>query len=152
MNLVRTTSAFLDEVDRWRRPLVGLSAAATQILTVVEGAGEPLPPHTIAERLLVTSGTMTSLLDTLERRKLIRRIPHPDDRRKILVDITPEARRIVDMVMPLVHATSRDAFSVLSARDRRTLVTLLGRVQGRLAEMQTRTEAPAHKPRKTPRR
>ncbi len=47
----------------------------------------------IAERLLTTTGSMTSLLDTLEKRGLIRRLPHPDDRRKLLVDITPAAQR-----------------------------------------------------------
>src|SRR4030095_11640028 len=85
-----------------------------QILAIVEGAGEPLPPHVVAGRLLVTSGTMTSLLDTLERRGLGGRVPHPSDRRKLLIDITDEARVILDRLLPRVHGASRDAFAVLS--------------------------------------
>ena len=54
----------------------------------------------------MTSGSITSLLDTLERNGLVRREPHPDDRRKLLVDITDEARRLVDRMLPIVHATS----------------------------------------------
>ena len=64
-----------------------LSPSARQILAVVEGAGEPLEPSIIAERLLITTGSVTSLLDNLEKRGLIRRLPHPDDRRKLLVEI-----------------------------------------------------------------
>src|SRR5947209_9503710 len=66
-NLVRAATLMLDEINRRRRTVAHLSATASQILAVVEGAGEPVSPHVIAERLLVTSGTMTSLLDTLER-------------------------------------------------------------------------------------
>src|SRR5206468_9018460 len=71
--LIRTANRLLAEIDRRRWTVADLSASASQILAVVEGAGEPLPPHVIAERLLITSGTMTSLLDTLERRGLVRR-------------------------------------------------------------------------------
>jgi len=47
-----------------------LSPSARQVLAVVEGAGEPLEPSVIAERVLITTGSMTSLLDNLEKRGL----------------------------------------------------------------------------------
>ena len=128
-NLVRTANRLLAEIDQRRRKVADLSASAFQILAVVEGAGQPLPPHVIADRLLVTSGTMTSLLDTLERRGLIRRVAHPSDRRKLLIDITDDARAILDRMLPRVHGASRDAFAVLSDAECATLVELLQRVQ-----------------------
>jgi DNA-binding MarR family transcriptional regulator len=131
-NLVRTADRLLAEFSRRRRGIADLSANAFQILAVVEGAGAPLPPHVIAERLLVTSGTMTSLLDTLERRGLIRRVPHPDDRRKLLIAITEEARGIVDRMLPQVHGASRDALAALSDEECETLTRLLERVQEQL--------------------
>jgi DNA-binding MarR family transcriptional regulator len=131
-NLLRTANRLLAEIDRRRRTITDLSASAFEILAIVEGAGEPLPPHVIGDRLLVTSGTMTSVLDTLERRGLIRRVPHPGDRRKLLIDITDEARGIVDRMLPRVHGASRDAFAVLSDTECETLVGLLERVQARL--------------------
>src|SRR5947208_10013388 len=72
-NLVRTSDAFLAELHRRRREIADLSPSAFQALAVLEGAGEPLSGHVIAERLLVSSASMTSLLDTLERRGLIER-------------------------------------------------------------------------------
>lgn len=138
-NLIRAADRLLGEIDRRRRTVADLSAHATEILAIVEGAGEPLPPHVIAERLLVTSGTMTSLLDTLERRGLIRRVPHPGDRRKLLVAISEEASTILDRMLPQIHGASRDAFSVLSDEECETLVRLLERVQAQ-------TEALARSP------
>ena len=81
-----------------------LSASARQVLAVVEGAGQPLEPSVIAERVLITTGSMTSMLDTFEKRGLIQRMPHPDDRRKLLIDITPDAQAILDDLLPSLHA------------------------------------------------
>lgn len=131
-SVIRTANRLLAEIDRRRRTVVDLSASASQVLAIVEGAGEPLPPHVIADRLLVTSGTMTSLLDTLERRGLVRRVSHPSDRRKILIDITEEVGPILDRMLPAVHGASRDVFAVLSDAECETLVDLLERVQAQL--------------------
>jgi DNA-binding MarR family transcriptional regulator len=135
-HLVRTANRLLAEIDRRRRPVADLSASASEILAIVEGAGEPLPPHVIADRLLVTSATMTSLLDTLERRALIRRVPHPGDRRKLLIDITDEARDVLDRMLPRIHGVERDAFASLSNTECETLVGLLKRIQAQLDVLQ----------------
>ena len=105
-NLVRTADALLAEFERRRREIADLSASAFQALAILEGADEPLAGHVIAERLLVSSASMTSLLDTLERRGLIERHRHPDDRRKVLIHLTDEARAIVDQMLPAVHAAA----------------------------------------------
>lgn len=139
-NLLRTANRLLAEIDRRRRSIAPLSATAFEILAIVEGAGEPLSPHVIASRLLVTSGTMTSLLDTLERRALIQRVPHPGDRRKLLIEITDEARGIVDRMLPQVHGASRDAFATLSEPECETLVGLLERVQAQLLALEQGSE------------
>ncbi|HEX6507434.1 MAG TPA: MarR family transcriptional regulator [Chloroflexota bacterium] len=137
--LLRTANRLLAEIDRRRRSIADLSATGFEILAIVEGAGEPLTPHVIADRLLVTSGTMTSLLDTLERRGLIRRVPHPSDRRKLLIEITDEARTIVDRMLPRVHGASRDAFATLSDTECETLTELLERVQAQLRVLEQET-------------
>jgi DNA-binding MarR family transcriptional regulator len=93
---------------------------------------------------------MTSVLDTLERRGLIRRVPHPSDRRMLLIDITDEARRVLDRMLPRVHSASRDAFAALSDAECRTLVELLERVQAQL-ETLAREPVPEGEERRVPR-
>jgi DNA-binding MarR family transcriptional regulator len=131
-NLTRAGSLFLGELQRRRRPYTDISAAAFQVLAIIEGEGAPLPPSVVAERMLTTTGTMTSLLDTLVRRGLVRREPHPDDRRMLLVNITEAGRDVVDVVLSATHRITAAVFETLSEADRERLIRLLGRVQQRL--------------------
>jgi DNA-binding MarR family transcriptional regulator len=129
-NLWRLAGLLMELHNSHSRDQYRLSPGARQVLAVVEGAGEPLEPSVIAERLLVTTGTMTSLLDTLEKRDLIRRLPHPDDRRKLLVDITPAAQAILDDLLPSLHARERDVVSAaLSTTEQRQLLRLVAKLQ-----------------------
>lgn len=134
-NLVRTADAFLVELDRRRRQSADLSASAFQTLAILEGAGEPLPGHVIADRLLVSSASMTSILDTLERRGLVERGPHPTDRRKVLIHLTLDAQVIVDRMLPVVHLAAGEAFADLSETERESLITWLTKVRSRLEIM-----------------
>lgn len=47
-----------------------------------------LRPSEIAARILVTSGTLTPMLDRLESAGFVRREPNPDDRRSVIVVLT----------------------------------------------------------------
>jgi DNA-binding MarR family transcriptional regulator len=138
INLVRTTSLFLAELDRRLKNVADLSASAWQALAVIEGAREPLPPHVIADRLLLTSGSITSLLDTLERRGLVRRNAHPRDRRKLLVDITNTARDMVDHMLPIVHSTAQEMTKSVSESAREQLILALAQMRADLEAMSSR--------------
>ena len=139
LNLARTSSVSLAELDRRHKSAIGnLSLSGWQALAVIEGAGEPLPPKVIGERLLLTSGSITSLLDTLERRGFVRREPHPDDRRKLLVHITDEARKLVDLMLAQVHATSIDVMAGISEADRKHLIQTLAKLRANAEAMGAR--------------
>jgi DNA-binding MarR family transcriptional regulator len=141
-NLYQTGNLLMDLHDRHTRERYQISPSARQVLAVVEGAGEPLEPSVIAERVLITRGSMTSILDTLERRGLIRRVPHPDDRRRLLVEITPDAQAILDELLPTLHAREREVIgAALSVKEQRELLQLIAKVQHAALEAQS-TPAP----------
>ena len=129
-NLWRAAELLMGLHNRHTFDRYQLSPTARGVLAVVEGAGQPLEPTVIAERVVVTTGSMTSLLDNLEKRGLIRRLPHPDDRRKLLIDITPEAQAIVDELLPAMHTRERDVIAAaLTASEQRTLLRYLAKLQ-----------------------
>ena len=137
-NLWRAAELLMGLHNRHTLDQYQLSPSARGVLAVVEGAGQPLEPSVIAERLVVTTGSMTSLLDNLEKRGLVRRLPHPEDRRKLLIDITPEARAIVDELLPTLHARERDVIgAALTASEQRTLLRLLAKLQRVAADRQS---------------
>ena len=48
---------------------------------------------------------MTATLDLLEHRGWIRRAANPDDRRSVLIEITPDGRAIADQLLPGIRIT-----------------------------------------------
>jgi DNA-binding MarR family transcriptional regulator len=133
VNLIRAESLVARELNRrFRRH--GLTGPSFNALMVLDGAREPLSPNELGERLLVTRGTVTGLLDTLERRGLVRRVPHPDDRRMLLIQPTDAARALLEEVWREHFPAQTAMVSVLSEAEKETLVRLLGRLQGHLDE------------------
>ncbi len=129
-NLWRAADLLMDLHNRQTLDEYQLSPSARQVLAIVEGAGQPLEPSVIADRLLVTTASMTSLLDNLEKRGLIGRLPHPEDRRKLLIDITPAAQDIVDKLLPSMHAREREVMdTTLSSIEQRQLLKSIAKLQ-----------------------
>jgi DNA-binding MarR family transcriptional regulator len=150
-NLCQTGDMLIELHNRQSREEYRLSPSARQILAVVEGAGQPLEPSVIAERVLITTATMTSVLDTLERRGLVQRMPHPDDRRKLLIDITPDAQAILDELLPSLHARERDVVSgALSTREQHELLRLIAKVQHAARQAQSAPAPPSAGRQRTP--
>jgi DNA-binding MarR family transcriptional regulator len=129
-NVVRTGDLLIGMHNRQAREDFGLSATAKQALAVIEGAGHPLEPGVIAERVIITSGSMTSMLDTLEKGGLVRRMRHPEDRRKLLVEVTPAGVAILNELMPSLHQRERRIVTAALTRDeQRQLLRMLAKLQ-----------------------
>ena len=132
VGIVRAGEAFVALANR---ALSGyqLSPAARQALAVLDGAGEPLSPTEIARRLIVTTASVTSLLDTLERRGLVERRADPADRRRLLVAITPPAQAMVRQYVPEVVALQGAVMSGIGEEDRQQLIAVLTRIREAIA-------------------
>jgi MarR family 2-MHQ and catechol resistance regulon transcriptional repressor len=131
MNLMRTADELTERIAAILRPYA-LTPAAAQVLSIIHGAGEPLPQHVIGERMVASRGTVSWLVDGLERRGLVRRLPHPSSRRTVLVEITESAEQLLITFRPAIHALDRASVADLSDEEQDTLVELLGRIQAQL--------------------
>jgi DNA-binding MarR family transcriptional regulator len=74
---------------------------------------------------LVTSGTMTNRVDRLAAAGLVRREPDPQDRRGVLVTLTPAGQARVDAALDDLVKHEQALLNGLSAADRATLADLL---------------------------
>lgn len=66
----------------------GLSLTESKALEVITRDG-PVTPADLARLTGLTPASVTALLDRLERKKVARRLPHPTDGRRFLVEIDP---------------------------------------------------------------
>ena len=124
----------------WRRH--GLSHAGGNALAVIEGAGRPMTPGEISAAMHITSGSITSLLDTLEGRGMVQRTLHAGDRRKILVSITDDGRTLLDNALPAIQQLVRRLLGGLSAAERSQLLELLRRAHDAITSADL-TDVPA---------
>jgi DNA-binding MarR family transcriptional regulator len=76
----------------------GLLFIDYSVLRVLELIGPPhrMSPTELSEILVRSSGGVTQILDRLERAGLVARAPDPDDRRKVVVQLTPDGLRVAD--------------------------------------------------------
>jgi DNA-binding MarR family transcriptional regulator len=142
VNICHTGDRLLAEVNRRAKASFDLSASAVTVLAIVDGATEPITPGLIAERAIVSSASATSVLDTLEKRGLIVRRPHPDDGRKLVIDLTDAGRAIIDRVLPGIHMLETRVMSALTPADLAQLMRLLSKVQASAATVATEPPEP----------
>lgn len=131
INLIRAESLVAGQIERvFRR--YGLTGPGFNVLMIVEGAGGSLSPYEIGERRLVTRGTVTGLLDTLERQGLVRRVPHPEDRRRLLIELTDRGRAVRAEACEELFPTQAQMMSTLTRQEKATFTRLLGKLQDHL--------------------
>src|SRR5215216_6277379 len=75
----------------------GISMTHLHILWVLEHHGD-LPMSRLAELLDVSLSNATGLVDRMEERGLIERVPVPDDRRVVRVRVAPGGLRAMDEI------------------------------------------------------
>jgi DNA-binding MarR family transcriptional regulator len=97
----------------------------------------------------ITTGSMTSVLDTLERNGYIERLTDPDDRRRVLVDVTPAAQAVLDGLLPEVVQATTAALAGFSAKELDDFLDTVGRVRQAIAAVPNDLGPPP--PRRTPR-
>jgi DNA-binding MarR family transcriptional regulator len=94
-DLTRLLIEFYEKFSSWEQGVVretGLPLPQMHTLEIL-GTNGDLRMKDLAERMGVTTGSLTVLVDRLERAGFVARKPHESDRRSILVGLTHEGER-----------------------------------------------------------
>ena len=103
---------------------LGMCASDFGALEVLLHKG-PLAVNELGRKLLLTSGSITTAVDRLERRGLVTRRDDPADRRARVVHLTPAGRRLIRKAFGAHAADMERSAGGLTLRERATLVRLL---------------------------
>ncbi|OKI02571.1 transcriptional regulator [Streptomyces sp. CB02923] len=82
----------VDDFDREMARLLGVNETDLRCLELLLPA-ERATPGELGSRLGLTTGSVTAMIDRLEKRGHLTRTPHPTDRRSTLVQVTPALRQ-----------------------------------------------------------
>jgi DNA-binding MarR family transcriptional regulator len=118
----RAMDETLDEFD--------LDWSEYKLLSLLTREGEVYrsSPGKLARIMELSSGAMTNRLDRLEQSGFVRRLPDPDDRRGILVELTPEGKRVYEDAVGVQGRKESLVASALSVPEKKQLNALLRRL------------------------
>lgn len=105
----------------------GLNVGEFDVLATLRRSGQPyqLSPTELFNTLMVSSGTMTHRIDRLEQAELVKRIPHPNDRRGTLIELTDKGFNVIEEAVEAHVVNEHRVLSVLEESEREALAQLL---------------------------
>jgi DNA-binding MarR family transcriptional regulator len=130
INALTVGTLLAEKMDGVLRPF-GLTVGSFTLLTIVAGDPDPITPTEIARRspTKVKTATVTGLLDTCERKGLLRRAPHPDDKRRVLVHLEPAGRSLLADATSAVVTAEQRWVGPLSDQRRAQMLRALGELR-----------------------
>ena len=108
----------------------GITPQQYNVLRILRGAApDGLPTLTIGERMVEQTPGVTRLIDRLERKGLVERIPCPKDRRRVFCQITPKGLDLLEQLDEPVNRWDAQTVSILPPSEVDSLIKLLDRVR-----------------------
>ncbi len=107
---------------------LGLTPPQFDVIATL-GNTEGLPFKELGEKTLITKGSLTGIVDRMERQGWIQRVTSHEDRRSTLARLTPKGQKLFQQVFPqhLEHLAS--AFKRLDGTDRSQLIAQLRKLR-----------------------
>jgi DNA-binding MarR family transcriptional regulator len=125
LNIQRSASVLKSPFDRLFKQH-GISTAGYNVLRILKGAGENGATCSDVGRMLVTAvPDVTRLIDRLTEDKLVDRKRETQDRRVVMVKITPRGLALIEKVDPPLRQLHIDQLSHMAPADLQTLSRLL---------------------------
>jgi len=133
LNLVRTATLLSARATQLFR-LFDLTEAQFNVLFALKFANGRITQAGLGKRLVVTRASITSVLDKLESKSLVKRMDVPENRRIHHVELTESGQRLVNDVEPLYRKEVQEVLSALADAECQTLIGLTERVRERARE------------------
>jgi len=119
VKLMRATDSVRSRLQR-QLAAHGLTPTQFGILEALLHLG-PLNQRDLGRKLLLSKGNITIVVNHLERRRLVRRVAHPADRRQSVVHLTRPGRSFIRTFFPSHAAAIARELAVLTAPEQEEL-------------------------------
>lgn len=110
---------------------MGVSASQARVLAVLLFSNGPIKPSLVATLLFQETQSITGILHRIESRGWVRRLPDPNDRRAVGLELTDEGRKITEEIVKISEELFDDLFGnkVLTAAEKRQVEVILKKVR-----------------------
>ena len=121
--LTRTLDAIKKSVEKDIRRY-GLNTTEFAVLEFIYSKGDQ-PIQKIGEKVLISSSSITYVVDKLEKKSFLKRVPSPEDRRITFASITEEGKTFMDSIFPKHQETIARIMGGLPLEEKETLLSQL---------------------------
>ncbi|MGA0332934.1 MAG: MarR family winged helix-turn-helix transcriptional regulator [Kiritimatiellia bacterium] len=140
LSLWRTSRAVM-RVDQASIAALGFNSLSDfAVLEVLLHKG-PLPVNTIGEKVLLTSGSITSAVQRLEKQGQVRREKGGKDARVVLVHLTPRGKTLIEKAYARHAQDLDDIFTDLGGEERKQFLQLMKKVRSRAVSLNDQRSA-----------
>ena len=110
---------------------LGVSASQARVLAVLLFSNGPIKPSLVATLLFQETQSITGILHRIESRGWVRRLPDPNDRRAVGLELTDKGREITEEIVKISEELYDDMFGnkVLTAAEKRQVEVILKKVR-----------------------
>jgi DNA-binding MarR family transcriptional regulator len=123
-SLFRTQVDYFSAIERAALRPLGLTHASFTLMMLLWMFG-PQEPRRLAAGLGVSRPAVVSVANTLEGRRLVRRVRSEIDRRLVTVELTRAGQRLVEKGQTAAHRDERRLAAALTKHEQRLLAGLL---------------------------
>lgn len=124
--IIRAAQA-IQEVIRKDAAKFDLNPTEFSVLELLYHRGEQ-PIQVIGKKVLISSGSITYVIDKLEQKNYVKRRGCPEDRRVTYAVITTEGKALMDEIFPQHELEIKEVFADLDAGEVNQTISLLKRI------------------------
>lgn len=85
----------------------------------------PMSQKKLAAKILKSPGNLTTIINNLVKRDLVKRVVNPEDKRYYSIELTPKGSKLIKELFPRHSKVILERFSILSKQEQSTLGQLL---------------------------
>jgi DNA-binding MarR family transcriptional regulator len=98
MALVRRNQVLTQMLDEAAALYLGINTTDGRAIDVIDQAGGRIAAGDLARELRLSTGAVTTIVDRLEKAGYARRVADPDDRRRVLIEVTTKVGRMSEEI------------------------------------------------------
>jgi DNA-binding MarR family transcriptional regulator len=127
--MLTCTTLIENEIRQRLRTEFDITLPRFDLMAQLDRAPNGMTLGELSQRMMVSNGNVTGLVERLVSLNLVERRPAPNDRRAMIVTLTPEGRRTFRALARTHENWIADIFSGLEPEEIETLMKLLAKTK-----------------------